>query len=54
MVSNTAGWDAHTWAKQKTTSFTVNRLKFVVCPFVYKETKRSYPFANGLNGLAHL
>jgi hypothetical protein len=28
--------------------------KFVVCPFVYEETNRSYPFANGLNGLAHL
>jgi hypothetical protein len=28
--------------------------KFVVCPFVNKETKGSYPFANGLKGLAHL
>ncbi len=28
--------------------------KFVVCPFVYAETNRIYPFANGLNGLAHL
>jgi hypothetical protein len=24
---------------------------FVVCPFVYEETNRSYPFANELNGL---
>ncbi len=28
--------------------------KFVVCPFVFKETNGSYPFANRLNGLAHL
>jgi hypothetical protein len=31
--------------------------EFVVCPFVDKETNRSYLFANGLNGLnglAHL
>ncbi len=31
--------------------------KFVVCPFVGGKTNRSYPFANGingLNGLAHL
>ncbi len=28
--------------------------KFVVCPFVYKETNGSYPFSNGLRGLAHL
>ncbi len=28
--------------------------KLVVCPFIYVETNRSYPFANGLNGLAHL
>ncbi len=28
--------------------------KFVVCPFVDKETNRSYPFANGLNGVAYL
>jgi hypothetical protein len=34
--------------------FTVCSPKFVLCPFVYKETKGSYPFANGLNGLAHL
>ncbi len=27
---------------------------FVVYPFVYKETNGSYPFANGLQGLAHL
>jgi hypothetical protein len=25
--------------------------KFVICPFVDEETKGSYPFANGLNGL---
>jgi hypothetical protein len=28
--------------------------KFVVCPFVDKETNGSYPFANGLNRLASL
>jgi hypothetical protein len=28
--------------------------KFVVCLFVDEETKGSYPFANGLNGLAFL
>jgi hypothetical protein len=28
--------------------------KFVVCPFVDEETNESYPFANGLNGIAHL
>jgi hypothetical protein len=28
--------------------------KFVVSPFVDEETNRSYPFANGLKGLAHL
>ncbi len=31
--------------------------KFVVCPFVDEKINRSYPFANGLNGLnglAHL
>jgi hypothetical protein len=28
--------------------------KFVVCLFVNEETNGSYPFANGLNGLAHL
>jgi hypothetical protein len=28
--------------------------KFVVCPFVDEETNGSYPFANGLNELAHL
>jgi hypothetical protein len=27
---------------------------FFVCPFVYKETNGSYPFANGLNGLKEL
>jgi hypothetical protein len=32
------------WCKQK----------FVVCPLVDEETNRSYPIANGLNGLAHL
>jgi hypothetical protein len=26
-------------------------LKFVFCPFVDKEINRSYPFANGLNGV---
>jgi hypothetical protein len=30
------------------------KLKFVVCPFVDEETNGSYPFANGLNGPAHL
>ncbi len=33
------------------------KLKFVICPFVDKETNRRYPFANGLkklNGLAYL
>ncbi len=28
--------------------------KFVVCQFVDEETSGNYPFANGLNGLAHL
>jgi hypothetical protein len=28
--------------------------KFVVCPFIDEETKVSYPFANGLNGLYEL
>ncbi len=28
--------------------------KFVICPYVYKQTNGSYLFANGLNGLAHL
>jgi hypothetical protein len=28
--------------------------KFVICPFVEKETKGSYPFANRLNGLNRL
>ncbi len=28
--------------------------KFVVCLFVYEEANRSYPFANGLNGLSYL
>jgi hypothetical protein len=28
--------------------------KFVGCSFLDKETSGSYPFANGLNGLAHL
>jgi hypothetical protein len=28
--------------------------KFVVCPFVDKETNGSYPFASTINGLAHL
>jgi hypothetical protein len=29
-------------------------LSFVVCPFIDEETNGSYPFANGLSGLAHL
>jgi hypothetical protein len=29
-------------------------LSLVVCPFVYEETNGRYPFANGLNRLAHL
>ncbi len=28
--------------------------KFVVCPIVDEETKESYLFGNGVNGLAHL
>jgi hypothetical protein len=28
--------------------------EFVVCPFVDEETNGIYPFANGLNGLAHI
>jgi hypothetical protein len=28
--------------------------KFVVYQFVFEETNGSYPFANGLKGLAHL
>jgi hypothetical protein len=28
--------------------------KFVICPFLDKETNGSYPLANGHNGLAHL
>jgi hypothetical protein len=28
--------------------------KLFVCPFVDEETNGTYPFANGLNGLAHL
>jgi hypothetical protein len=27
--------------------------KFVIFPFVFKETNGSYSFANGLNGLAY-
>jgi hypothetical protein len=27
--------------------------QFVVCPFVDEETSGSYPFVNGLDGLAH-
>ncbi len=27
---------------------------FFLCPFVYEETNGSFPFTNGLNGLAHL
>jgi hypothetical protein len=36
------------------TSCSSCKLKFVICLFLYKETGRSYPFANGLNGLAFL
>jgi hypothetical protein len=35
------------------TVFASCKPKFVVCLFVYEETNGSYPFANGLNGLAH-
>ncbi len=28
--------------------------KFVFCPCVYEVTDESYPFANGVHGLAHL
>jgi hypothetical protein len=28
--------------------------KFIVCPFVDEEPNGTCPFANGLNGLAHL
>jgi hypothetical protein len=28
--------------------------KFVICPFVHKETNGSFPFEKGLNGLSHL
>ncbi len=31
------------------TCFAECKSKFVVCPFVYKETNGSYPYANGLN-----
>ncbi len=34
--------------------FTICCCSFVVRPFVDEETNGSYPFANGLNGLAHL
>ncbi len=61
-------WNVEKWKhgdnKRKTEAqaiflnpFTVCSLckqNFVVCPFVDEETKSSYPFANGLNGLAHL
>jgi hypothetical protein len=30
------------------------QMKFVIHPFVDEETNGGYPFANGLNGLAHL
>jgi hypothetical protein len=39
------------------TSCSLCKQKFLVCPFVDEETHKSYPFANGLNrlnGLAHL
>ncbi len=36
------------------TACSSSKWKFVVCPFVVEDTNRSYPFANGLNGLAHL
>ncbi len=32
----------------------VCKWKFVICPFVDKETNGSYSFANGLNGLMEL
>jgi hypothetical protein len=36
------------------TIYSLCQWKFVVCPFVDKLTNGTYPFANGLNGLAHL
>jgi hypothetical protein len=36
------------------TIYSACKWKFIVCPFVDKVTNGSYPFANGLNGLAHL
>jgi hypothetical protein len=33
--------------------FSSCKRKFVVCPLVDEETNGSFPFANGLNGLAH-
>jgi hypothetical protein len=35
--------------KPKRSTFAPYENKFVVCPFVDKETNRSYPFANVLN-----
>jgi hypothetical protein len=38
-------------------TFTISssyKQKFFLCPFVYEETNRSYPFTNGLNGLNNL
>jgi hypothetical protein len=35
------------------TVFSSCKRKFVVCPFVNKETNGNYP-SNGLNGYAHL
>jgi hypothetical protein len=36
------------------TTCSLCRRKFVVCLFVVEETKRNYPFANGLNRLPNL
>jgi hypothetical protein len=34
--------------------FSSGKRKIVICPFVDEETNGSYPFANGLNKLAHI
>ncbi len=34
--------------------YSSSKQKFVICLFVYEETNRSYPFANGLDRFAHL
>ncbi len=34
--------------------FLIMQQKFVLCPFVDEHTYGHFPFANGLNGLAHL